>query len=62
MVQIEKDRVSYLHDHVLDEMLRGLGLEVVVTSAAFEPEPGAYGGSASQHSHNHDHSHVHSHG
>lgn len=62
MIQIGKDRVSYLHDHVLDEMLRGLGLEVVVTSATFEPEPGAYGGSASQHSHHHDHTHVHSHG
>ena len=62
MIQIEKDRVSYLHDHVLDEMLRGLGLEVVVTSATFEPEPGAYGGSASQHSHQHDQTHAHSHG
>ena len=57
MVQIGKDRVSYLHDHVLDQMLRGLGLEVIVTSAPFEPEPGAYGGSAHRHSHGHDHDH-----
>lgn len=45
-IQIEPDRVSYLHDHVLDEMLLGLGLQVTVQSAPFEPEPGAYGGSA----------------
>ena len=44
-------KVSYLHDHVLDDMLRGLGLEVEVTSATFNPEPGAYGGG---HRHDHD--------
>lgn len=44
--------VSYLHDHVLDDMLRGLGLTVVSDSAPFNPEPGAYGGG-----HKHDHGH-----
>ena len=48
--------ISYLHDHVLDDMLRGLGLTVEVTSARFDPEPGAYGGG---HSHSHDHGHEH---
>lgn len=47
--------LSYLHDHVLDEMLQGLGLLVDVTSAAFNPEPGAYGGG---HRHNHDHADI----
>ncbi len=59
-VQIEPGRVSYLHDHVLDEMLRGLGLEVSQMRAPFEPEPGAYGGSAER-GHSHDHGHAHHH-
>lgn len=46
--------VSYLHDHVLDAMLRGLGLQVESAMGAFDPEPGAYGGG---HQHGHDHSH-----
>lgn len=46
-IQIQKDRLLYLHDHVLDDMLRGLGLEVQTISEPFEPEPGAYGGSSS---------------
>jgi urease accessory protein len=29
---------------VLDAMARGLGLDVAVQDAPFEPEPGAYGG------------------
>lgn len=40
------------HDHVLKEMLLGLGAEVVEESAPFEPEAGAYG-SAPQHAHEH---------
>jgi urease accessory protein len=44
--------VSYLHDHVLDDMLRGLGVVVEHVSAPFNPEPGAYGGG-----HRHDHHH-----
>ncbi len=54
-LQIEKDRILYLHDHVLDDMLRGLGLEVVSISAPFEPEAGAYGGNAGNTGHHHDH-------
>jgi urease accessory protein len=61
-IQIEPNRVSYLHDHVLDDMLRGLGLEVSLAQAPFEPEPGAYGGSAEKgHSHSHGHDHAHQH-
>ena len=59
-IQIERDCVCYLHDHVLDEMLRGLGLLVEAVEAPFEPEPGAYGGSAEK-AHQHGHSHGHSH-
>jgi len=48
-VQIEAGRLRYLHDRVLDEMVRGLGLEVRVEHAPFEPEPGAYGARAQAH-------------
>ena len=44
--------VRYLHDHVLDDMVRGLGFEVTIEDAPFEPEAGAYGG------HQHSHSFV----
>jgi urease accessory protein len=48
-LQISNLRVAYLHDHVLDEMVKGLGLEVTITIAPFEPETGAY------HGHGHHH-------
>jgi len=61
-LQINKGLIRYQHDHVLDEMLHGLGLHIVVEQASFEPEPGAYGGSStSGHGHSHEHSNGHSH-
>ena len=63
-LQVGDGWVRYQHDHVLDEMVRGLGLEVVFESAPFEPEGGAYGGhSHVQHTHDHgaEHNHKHSH-
>jgi urease accessory protein len=51
-LQIEPGRLSYLHDHVLDDMLERLGLEVVCEAAPFEPEHGAYGHGSS---HGHEH-------
>ena len=51
-LQIEPGRLAWLHDHVLDDMLRGLGLTVMFEQAAFEPEPGAYGGQG-HHGHGH---------
>jgi urease accessory protein len=59
-IQIEPDRIAYQHDHVLDGMLEGLGFTVSVAEAPFEPEPGAYGGSADT-AHGHVHGHAHSH-
>lgn len=50
-LQVGEGFVRYLKDHVLDEMVRGLGGEVVHELAPFEPEGGAYGG----HSHGHSH-------
>lgn len=53
-LQIEDGKLAYLHDHVLDEMLVGLGFAVACEQATFEPEAGAYGGG---HSHSHSHEH-----
>ena len=54
-LQVADGQLRYLHDHVLDDMLRGLGLEPIFIEAPFAPEPGAYGGSAHGHGHSHDH-------
>lgn len=50
-LQVEPQWLRYLHDHVLDDMVKGLGLEVKTESAAFEPEAGAYQSSAHGHHH-----------
>ena len=52
-LQIATSWVRYQHDHVLDEMVVGLGLTVEVEQAPFEPEAGAYKSAA--HSHHHSH-------
>jgi urease accessory protein len=52
-LQINPGQLRYLHDHVLDDMLIGLGLDVTVEQAPFEPESGAYGSAGSHHHHEH---------
>jgi urease accessory protein len=42
-VQILPGSLRFGRDHVLGEMLRGLGLPVTEIEAPFEPEAGAYG-------------------
>ena len=66
-LQIGALRLAYLHDHVLDDMIRELGFQVTFAAERFEPESGAYGhGHAhtsrppSAHAHGHDH-HPHEH-
>lgn len=54
-LQIGAGWLRYQHDHVLDDMIRGFGLEVVVEQLPFEPEGGAY--VAASHSHSHAHPH-----
>lgn len=59
-VQVGADTICYLRDHVLDDMLRGLGLPVAGDLLPFEPEAGAYA-SAQGHghgTHGHDHGHT----
>jgi urease accessory protein len=48
-VQIVGERLRIRRDHVLEEMLRGLGARLAPVEAPFEPESGAY------HSHRHTH-------
>ena len=50
-VQIHRNWIRYLHDHVLDEMVSQLGLTITIENAPFEPESGAYS--------NHHHPHAH---
>jgi urease accessory protein len=50
-LQILPDRLVYLHDHVLDDMVRGLGAIVEITAQPFEPEEGAYHAGGRPHSH-----------
>jgi urease accessory protein len=62
-LQIGAGWLRYSHDHVLDEMLQGLGLAVTVEEAPFEPEAGAYHADGeAEHAHSHGHAHHHSHG
>jgi urease accessory protein len=57
-VQIGQGWLRYLHDYVLDDMVRGLGLPVSQEALPFEPEAGAYAG----HSHSNILLRTHSHG
>jgi urease accessory protein len=49
--------VRYPCDPVLDRLVEGLGLSCQPIEAPFEPEPGAYGGSAAQGRSAHPHHH-----
>lgn len=64
-LQLGTGWLRYPHDHVLDEMVRGLGLITQLETAPFEPEAGAYGQGGSFHyvagaGHLHPHGHGHS--
>ena len=59
--QILDDHLRIRCDHVIKDMLEGLGASVTEISASFDPEGGAYGGHQHGHSHDHSHDHGHSH-
>jgi urease accessory protein len=64
-VQLGDGWLAYEHDHVLDDMVRGLGLTVETRRAPFEPEAGAFrhdGNGGNGHTHAHGDGHRHSHG
>jgi len=67
-VEIGPGWVAYEHDHVLDGLVRSLGLDVGTRVAPFEPESGGYkhdaarpegsrAGNGRGHHHHHHHSH-----
>ena len=66
-LQVGDGWLRYLHDHVLDEMVEKLSLDVKQENTPFEPESGAYGGGGHHHSdehsneESHEHTHEHSH-
>jgi len=61
-LQIGDGWLRYGHDHVLDDMVRGLGAEITAEQAPFEPEAGAYQGGHEHASHEHaPHEHDHEH-
>lgn len=53
--QIEAGRILIRRDHVIRDMLLGLGAIVTEVIERFQPVHGAY------HHHDHDHAHVHGH-
>jgi urease accessory protein len=56
-VQVLDGRLRIRHDHVIEDMLRGLGATVTEVKAAFDPEGGAY--DTHHHTHANDHEHEH---
>jgi urease accessory protein len=66
-VELGDGWLAYEHDHVLDDMVRGLGLAVESRTAPFEPEAGAFRheavneGGGHGHAHDHDHTNGHHH-
>lgn len=61
--QLLADRIRIRPDHVIEDMLVGLGATVEKIDAAFDPEGGAYAGGHHDHDHSHDHAHHgHDHG
>jgi urease accessory protein len=60
-VQILEDgAIRFRYDHVIEEMVIGLGGKTIRQSAPFTPEGGAYAGAGQDH-HHHDHDHGHHH-
>ena len=60
--ELQEHRILIREDHVIEQMLRGLGAHIQKVRAPFNPEGGAYGEhnrSTHQHHHGHDHDHHH---
>ena len=58
-VEIAGRKLRIRCDHVIEDMLRGLGAKLLEIEAPFEPEGGAYAGAGHRHSHAHS---THAHG
>ena len=53
-VQVVGERLRIRRDHVIEDMLRGLGARLTPIEAPFDPEGGAYAGGGHSHHHGHD--------
>ena len=58
-MQLLGARIRIRADHVIAEMVAGLGGHVKKIDAPFDPEAGAYAPGAGHHDHGHDHDHDH---
>jgi urease accessory protein len=58
-IQVLPNRVRLRRDHVIEDMLKGLGAKVAHVTAPFDPEGGAYLGAVATHGHEHGHDHHH---
>ena len=58
---VDGERILIRDDHVIVDMLRGLGAAVRTVEAPFNPEGGAYVAAAPAHGHDHDRHHDHDH-
>jgi urease accessory protein len=58
-VQLLGDRIRIRVDHVIEEMVQGLGGHVEAIEAPFDPEAGAYAGGHQHHHHDDDDGHQH---
>jgi urease accessory protein len=56
-VQLLGDRIRIRADHVIEDMVEGLGGHVDRIKAPFDPEAGAYAGGGHHHHHQHHHHH-----
>jgi urease accessory protein len=59
-VQFHGAKIRIRRDHVIEEMLTGLGAKLLWIEAPFDPEGGAYAKASHSHDHGHDH-HAHNH-
>jgi urease accessory protein len=55
LAQFDDGRVLIRRDHVVEEMLKGLGAGIAHISAPFDPEGGAYDEGHGNHHHDHHH-------
>ena len=61
-IKIDEQKLFIHADHVIADMVKGLGGEVRLLDAPFNPEGGAYGQATNAgHSHGHGHGHGHHH-
>ena len=60
-MQVMGERLRIRRDHVLEEMLRGLGAGLTPIDAPFDPESGAYGAREMHGHHHHGHGHPRGH-